>query len=196
MCPITCQLSLAMAVPAPSVLWGQLSLVTSCSPWWHPALPGDILVNFLPLSTCDPLAGIRNPTASSPAQLLTDQIIISQSKVTESNFYISLRQEMLDDAKVWRATGSPDTVISIWIHSAQNHSPTRGWCGKGTKVSPKPLLLTYFLDSSTWYQNTWAYEGHVSLKLLHVRTSLICSEGSTCSGLPLSSTSKTHHIED
>ena len=52
------------------------------------------------LSPRETLSGIRNPAASFPAQVLGDQLFINPSEVMENNFYLTLRLELLDYAKV------------------------------------------------------------------------------------------------
>jgi hypothetical protein len=47
--------------------------------------------------------------------------LINQAEVMENNFHTIAKWEMLNNTDVWTATRSLGTVISIWIHSAQNH---------------------------------------------------------------------------
>lgn len=51
--------------------------------------------------------GIRSPALSFPAQLLADQLFISQSELKENNLHNIAREEMLDNANVRTVTPAP-----------------------------------------------------------------------------------------
>jgi hypothetical protein len=67
--------------------------------------------------------------------------------VVENNFYTSLRQEMLDNPNVRTANRSLGTVISVRIHSIQNHPQQwRYWGLQKRNI----LARTLSTDSQNW----------------------------------------------
>jgi hypothetical protein len=83
------------AVPASLVL--PLLLLLHTSPHGDSPMQPHSKLPFPLIPTWDPLTGLRSPTSFSPPQLLADQLFTNQSKVTENNFYTTLKQKMLDN---------------------------------------------------------------------------------------------------
>lgn len=100
--------------------------------WINLSIPLSFLPSFSHLlGQGNPLSGLqqRLPLGSEvlPPPLLPSWWLISPlltNQVIENNFYTTSRQEVLDKANIPTATRSLGTVLSFWIHSAQNHSLT------------------------------------------------------------------------